>query len=281
MWDTTCYDLTGIATLIPSAFRAAFASARSEERVVPPPAPGPDLPDPFAESSSDSLSNATEQTPLCPVFRQYDEPGKTEKAPSLTPGPLPFAGPEMAAIRKGDASPRVAPGAEATAFRGLRAEKVSAAVVRNMLTSNGARWCLTLLAYGRWTRRKTSVGPGWFVAVWQHWKSGDGGWPDAFLDWYANEKSHARRATGTVGNPSPQARKAPPRLAVPQRPAAPRPAVDGRSLSDTLASLSDGERAALEARAKAALRAELGREPVPPLVRSRMRALLAQEETVP
>ena len=309
--ETTFYDLSGLAALIPAAFRKAVSALWADKAdrteaadascaVLLPgeseaPALLPPLPDPFAdpaappELSSPSLPPfmGTKQTPSCLVSGKQGEPGKAEKRPSPPTLPSPFTRPDLAAIRIGgksepgrqkapeEESPRLAPGDEATAFRGLRGQKVSPTIARRILKEKGPRWCLTLLAYGRWTRRRKSVGPGWFVAVWQQ---SDDTWPDDFLNWYAKERAHAGRAK--------ESRKPLLPSAVLVRPHGPAPvkavsAVSAVAVKALLAGLTDGERAALEAQAKAELRAETGRAPVPPLVRSRVLLLLARQQFHP
>jgi hypothetical protein len=316
--ETTCYDLSGLVPLIPAAFRkagsvlwaekaenaeaAGAASLLPGESQTPPLLPP--LPDPFADpgeasSPAFSVSKGTKQAALCPVYRKDAEQAGNEKRPSPPARPSPFTGPNLAAIRRGEkgeqgrpehakeASPRIAPGDEATAFRGLRGQKVSPTVARGMLASRGARWCLTLLAYGRWMRRRKSVGPGWYVAVWQHWQAEDGTWPDDFLTWHAKEKAHAARVVRRAGEARPGAAphhampvalRRPTRPVLPPAPPAPPAAVDVKAL---LAGLTGSARVALEERARAELQAEMGRAPVPPVVRSRMLVLLAKESERP
>ncbi|MES2464144.1 MAG: hypothetical protein V4671_26565, partial [Armatimonadota bacterium] len=276
-WDTTCYDLSGLVPLIPAAFRTAPTAANRASEAGYAGDPAPEFPDPFADplpSPSFPLSKETQQTPSCPVPRTEDEPGETEKTPSPQAQPSPFAWPDLASIRTGEASvrsARVAPGDERTAYIGLRQQKISDPVTRGMLSDRGARWCLTLLAYARWTRRRKAVGPGWLVAVWQHWQQGDEGWPDDFLTWYAREKKGQRCLL--------PARVAPPRLAA--APAAPSPPPrnpgSGQALLAARDALSPDELARLETRARDELRSELGHAPIPPLVRSRVLLLLSRE----
>lgn len=173
-WPVNTYDLSGLARFLPNwLYRMLFP-------ITPKPATAPhdhsfavshhtpvmsDLPpNPFLEGHD----NVVVVSHVVAQVIVTTEPGWSEKTP---PAAAPLRG--FLARNFGNRIKDPKNPLRAVGIRG---------VLLSRMGGRGSDWCDQLVAYGRATEARDGEkrGPGWYVATWREWESGNGSWPDWF-----------------------------------------------------------------------------------------------------